>query len=366
MNFQSLLIVTYGRSGSTLLQGLCNALPGCVVRGENYNFCHGLYHAWQQLKRARSEFGGAGSHHPEDPWYGAHALDPQAFMVSARSLVERQLMGPSLVERPACLGFKEIRYLPDVLGGGAADYPQRLAAYLDFLAELMPHPAILFLTRDAEQVARSAWWQHRDPAEVRRLLALFGQAAADYRHPRCPTFLLSYADLVANNERVGQLFEFLGVLRSPELVRQVLGRAHSYATPEPATPAPVVAAVPSPSAEPQFHLISPLPDPMALVAPDQPRRVGEPSAHTFRWDGVAVALPGPSGLSLALQTPAGLVPLEWGRTSPWAAAQLPDNPLAAKARYRGPVFRLRPGESCTLMLQQPAEPMRPLARLQWP
>ena len=50
MKFDSVLIVTYGRSGSTLLQGILNSIEGCLIRGENDNFCFALYQAHQSIK----------------------------------------------------------------------------------------------------------------------------------------------------------------------------------------------------------------------------------------------------------------------------------------------------------------------------
>jgi hypothetical protein len=33
--FPNIFVVTYGRSGSTLLQGVLNGIPGFLIRGEN-------------------------------------------------------------------------------------------------------------------------------------------------------------------------------------------------------------------------------------------------------------------------------------------------------------------------------------------
>ena len=93
MNFSSVLIVTYGRSGSTLLQGLLNSIDGCVVRGEKYNFCHGLFAAYKSLQRTHNEFGKVeSSRFSTHPWYGASLLDENQFLRDARSLVLNQLV----------------------------------------------------------------------------------------------------------------------------------------------------------------------------------------------------------------------------------------------------------------------------------
>ena len=44
-----LFVVTYGRSGSTLVQGLLNAMPGVLVRGENNLFVLPLFRSWDAL-----------------------------------------------------------------------------------------------------------------------------------------------------------------------------------------------------------------------------------------------------------------------------------------------------------------------------
>jgi hypothetical protein len=38
-----LFIVTYGRSGSTLLQGILNSTPGVLIRGENRGISYKLH-----------------------------------------------------------------------------------------------------------------------------------------------------------------------------------------------------------------------------------------------------------------------------------------------------------------------------------
>ena len=46
-------MVTYGRSGSTLLMGLLNTLPGYLIRGENRDALHHLF-LFDQTMRTES------------------------------------------------------------------------------------------------------------------------------------------------------------------------------------------------------------------------------------------------------------------------------------------------------------------------
>ena len=70
-----IFIVTYGRSGSTLLQGILNSIPGYLVRGENRQALRHLYAfhtaAVQERRRQRR---------------GQHAAGPALFRDPDRGL----------------------------------------------------------------------------------------------------------------------------------------------------------------------------------------------------------------------------------------------------------------------------------------
>src|SRR5687767_11745676 len=71
LRFRHIFIVTYGRSGSTLLNGVLNAIPGVCVRGENDNTLFRIYNALlaaeETVKRAAPV--------PTHPWYGPQFFD---------------------------------------------------------------------------------------------------------------------------------------------------------------------------------------------------------------------------------------------------------------------------------------------------
>src|SRR6056297_391020 len=50
---KSVFVVTYGRSGSTLVQNLLNGLPGACVRGENENLLAPLVRAWDIVRHSK-------------------------------------------------------------------------------------------------------------------------------------------------------------------------------------------------------------------------------------------------------------------------------------------------------------------------
>jgi hypothetical protein len=217
--YESVFIVTYGRSGSTLLQGLLNSIPGWLVRGENFNFCHGLFHAHEAIENAKRQYGAVeASHSSAFPWFGAGELDPDAFLAAAREIVRTQLLGTGGSDPVTCIGFKEIRYpgLPD------------LHPFLDFLAKLFPPAAFLHLTRDPAEVARSAWWRTMEPHEVRREVEDFERDFDRWGAGRSDVFRLDYRDLRQDAPRLRAMFEFLQLPYDSAAVNHVLSRPHSY------------------------------------------------------------------------------------------------------------------------------------------
>lgn len=229
MRFAHILIVTYGRTGSTLLQGVLNSIDGCLVRGENFEFCRGLWVAWESLQRAREEHGSPEqSGDPTLPWFGAANLDPERFLDDARRLVLNQLA--PLPHEYSCVGYKEIRYLEMNREPGHAITDRRLRDYLWFLVRLFRNPAIILLRREHGEVIKSAWWSEYKPAEVRARLIEFEKScrsfASDYRH----SFAIDYDDIVGRTDRLRELYEFLGASYEPDRVEEVLSREHSYRT----------------------------------------------------------------------------------------------------------------------------------------
>ena len=132
MKYKSILVVTYGRSGSTLLQGLLNSIDNVVVRGENHDFCWGLYSSWKSLVLSKQQHSGESS---TDAWFRAGLLNADLFLQHASEIIKEQLQLP---DESLCYGFKEIRYIKHL---------HELPAYLNFSQKAFPSPAIIFNTR---------------------------------------------------------------------------------------------------------------------------------------------------------------------------------------------------------------------------
>ena len=89
LNFESVLIVTYGRSGSTLLQGILNNIDGVLVRGENNNFIYGLYEAYKKLIDTRNY---EDITQPNNSWYGAGEINLELFLHDCQNMVRNILL----------------------------------------------------------------------------------------------------------------------------------------------------------------------------------------------------------------------------------------------------------------------------------
>jgi hypothetical protein len=218
LNYDHILIFSYGRTGSTLLMGLLNSIPGVLIRGENYNAFYHLFQYFDALSRTRSD-------HPKankttQPWFGAADLKLRYMLADLRRVARETLLGQvEHREQIRCLGFKEIRY------SEAADH---FDEYVGFLEDIFPNALFIINRRDHREVARSGFWNdvpyEEALAELHEIEKLFGRLPTLHSQ----TFELDYSDISLESGRLKMLFETIGAPFSPNLVEEVLGEVHSY------------------------------------------------------------------------------------------------------------------------------------------
>lgn len=216
LTFQSVVIVTYGRTGSTLLQGMLNTIDGMRFLGENEGAFFHLFEYIETIERLSRR---TDSDLPSSPFYGAGALDPVAAKQAARGVINAYFATACIEDVPTCIGFKDVRYI---------DHPDRLEAYLDFLEEMFDAPAFVFLWRDHAEVLRSGWWKQADRVKAAATLEAVERQAKSFARDRKNCFSITYADIIARNERLRGLFAFLGAVFDPDRVDAVLSIPHSY------------------------------------------------------------------------------------------------------------------------------------------
>lgn len=216
-DLQFVTVVTYGRTGSTVLQAALNALPGVIVRGENYSALRGLDAYVQSLAET------ADRHHagrPTHPWYGSARLDPGAVLDDLRRHVLATVLRPKA--DTTWVGFKEVRYEP----GHFADYDV-LLNHLLFLDKLLPGIRYVMNVRDPEAAARSGWWPGNANAQevLTTTRAWLADATDDLNRMLGPgrAVLLAYEEWDADPQVLVDAFAALGLPRDDDAVRAAVG-----------------------------------------------------------------------------------------------------------------------------------------------
>ena len=209
-----LFIVSYGRSGSTLLQGILNTIPGYLIRGENRNALNHLFNYHRDLRRESERHLMTADTH-RSPWWGIDQYADQAVVVRLRQLVVQTLLRPQ--EDTEVIGFKEIRWWHEDWQG-----------YQDFLLELFPGARFVFNSRNHADVAKSKWWID-DPNPAKQL-ARFEQRLTDMAERLGPdrAFQVSYDDYAQDPETLRPLFSWLDAPYEQEKIQQAMGIRYSY------------------------------------------------------------------------------------------------------------------------------------------
>ena len=220
--FPFAFIVTIGRSGSTLLQGILNSIPGYRIGGENYSTLFYLFVAAQHIEEAHGRFGTQKTNSKQS-WFGADQFDPEVFSRSLADAFLDACLKPDADTR--CVGFKEVRYLQ-------SDIPDELfPAYLDFLQAVFPGAALIFNVRNVADTALSGWWKDRDPQIVEEQLTRAIERFESYAAKRSNCILFSYDSLIADAAYCETLFDFLGEPFDRDALMKQLVQSHGFMMP---------------------------------------------------------------------------------------------------------------------------------------
>ncbi|SED19916.1 Sulfotransferase family protein [Nocardioides exalbidus] len=206
-------VMTYGRSGSTLLMGILNSIPGWLLRGENRHAMRHLYEFHRSGLTERDRVDPARASQPTHPWFGIEGFPEDASLLHIRMLAEATLLRPEPDTRVT--GYKEIRW-----------YDEDLADYLEFLRQVFPGARFVLNTRNLEDVASSNYWTHKDDplGQVRAIEEKMLGAAETLGDA---VFHVRYDDYVADPGVLRGLFEWLGEVYDQDSVEAVLATPHS-------------------------------------------------------------------------------------------------------------------------------------------
>lgn len=212
MNFKYIFILTYGRSGSTLLQGVLNSIPGVLVRGENNATLRSLTRAWNSLSISSAGFTGDMAS-PKHAWFGMNEWDKESYGQDLAAAFVRNVLRP----RPdtCVIGFKEIRYFPP-------HFDRRVE--MEFIRRFFPQSAFIVNTRNLDdtfesvKVAKHSITRAQLEQSDEMLRALVGSPDVHHVH---------YDDYRGNAAAFKSLFDFLGADFDLVSVERVMAEKYS-------------------------------------------------------------------------------------------------------------------------------------------
>lgn len=160
-----LFVLSYGRSGSTLLQGALNNSPKILCSGENGNYLRHLYEAEKTLLKARDTANlPAYLDRPTQPFFGITNNPPANHPEIYRDLVRSLCLASCPKNKsPDFIGFKEIRY----------PWVEDLEDYLTWIDRIFLSPKFVLVTRELEDVINSGMYRELSESKKKQLLARF-------------------------------------------------------------------------------------------------------------------------------------------------------------------------------------------------
>lgn len=215
-------IITFARSGSTLLQALLNSHDGCYIAGENNNFLFSAYESFKKYANAKEQYGRDGrSRSASHPWYGVRDFDTSKFKLDIKTLVDNALFQKA--HSDVVLGFKEIRY----------PYITDLKDYLLFIKDVFINVHFVFNYRDIEKALSSGFYldYSEDKLKQERLLleqfSVKSRSIAKEYFNSCST-ILHYEEYIKDHSILVQLLENIGISSDLANIDDILKKPHSY------------------------------------------------------------------------------------------------------------------------------------------
>jgi len=200
------VIVSQGRTGSTLILRMLNAVPGVRICGENYR-------AFDHLTGFVNCFKSAADNHSSDFYKLAWLLpcDEQALLAKTREFV-LDLYNPGGAYK--VVGFKEIRYC-------RFENRSNLAEDMALLRELFPNLRLVFNVRKTEDCVKSSWWADDPEASAASLERVRAVYQNYYDHNRDHCYWMPYEELHHSSQVLKGMFDFLGLPLTPPALQEL-------------------------------------------------------------------------------------------------------------------------------------------------
>lgn len=207
-------IVTYGRSGSTLLMNVINSSEGCCIKGENNATLYSIYQSYKKIDDAQKEHSKNASR-ASSPWRGLDNINTDKYGKKLVKAFIDEIIRPS--KGDLVLGFKEIRHslkeTPDLDG------------YFDFIFKFFPNSKIVLNHRNISDVSCSKWWAKMP--EAKKIIEEMDSKFKKYENSE-KFFHYYYEEGIDNPRHVEDLFRFLELPYDNKKVKNVFMEKHSY------------------------------------------------------------------------------------------------------------------------------------------
>jgi hypothetical protein len=204
---KKIIILSQGRSGSTLLQRILHcSIPDASLKGENWGFWTHIfrsYQAWRKTDAYRINYDRTDNCKPD--WF--NTCRSYHLVEHYRSLFDT-IYDPS---KYRVVGFKEIRFPTD---------PQEFEEYIRFFQCLFPEVMFIFTVRNIESLIKSGWWQETDREKLLSIENLLRDFVAN--NPDV-SFLIPYEDLL-QEERIRDVFRFIDEPFHLDIYQDVISR----------------------------------------------------------------------------------------------------------------------------------------------
>lgn len=214
-----LFIVTYGRSGSTLLQGILNSEDTIHILGENQDFVYHMYQCFHTLADAKRRYSRPVNKNTTHPWYGIDRFSEELLANTFSDYLWHQT---GLIGKPdaSIRGYKEIRYM----------FKEDLGEYLNFMRDTFLDSLFVFNFRNLDDVIRSGFWaEHHDrPGMVKLMQRFEAVALAFHAENRHSSVVVRYDEYVRSPEALKPLYALLGLEFNPAKIEKVLAVPHDY------------------------------------------------------------------------------------------------------------------------------------------
>lgn len=209
-----IMIVTYQRSGSTLLQSILNSSDECTIRGENYNMLYYVFQSFLAAEDAMQYIQKGNITAVDWPFFGAEFFDKEKYFCGVLSSFVDNILKIPQNSKVKHIGFKEVKY---------TEFGEKLPRFIDLMRQCIPNLRVIFNFRNLDDVSKSAWNARMDKETLLKSLSNFEKIANEYANTHDSfASVVVYDRYLEDIKILERLFKFLDIPYDEMKVKSVL------------------------------------------------------------------------------------------------------------------------------------------------